>query len=123
MDKPTAHTFGKDEKLCSHKAIDELFEGGHLSLSAYPIRAVLMRSDCTSTRVLMSVPKRLFKRAVHRNRVKRQLREAYRLNKTLLDPQEGMNIAFLWLSKELFPTHVVSEKMHNLLRRIHESNL
>lgn len=123
MDKPAAHTFRKEERLCSHKAIDELFKGGHKSMSAYPIRAVLMRSDHSSTRVLMSVPKRLFKRAVCRNRVKRQLREAYRLNKAELGPQqEGLNIAFLWLSSELFPSHVVSEKMYNLLHRIHESD-
>lgn len=132
--------FPKSERLCSKKLIEALFEGGHKSLSAYPIRAVFMPiaqnpSDGSTpiqpttsapiplAQVMMSVSKRHFKHAVDRNRVKRQLREAYRLNKHLLADklqQQHLVIAFIWLSDDLFKTSVVQSKMKKLLLRISE---
>ena len=59
---------------------------------------------------------------VKRNRIKRQLREAYRLQKDLLQPLEGgLDIAFLWTSDEMLPTEKVFQKVQNILQRIHES--
>lgn len=118
------HTQGKHERLCSLLAIEELFQGGHRSMAAYPIRVVYMPVETPGIRILVSVSKRHFKRAVLRNRVKRQIREAYRLNKSILEPlqEKGMHIAFLWLSRELFPTKVVAAKIQNLLQRIYEEN-
>ena len=122
MDSLVPHTLGKEERLCSRKAIDELFGGGHKSVTAYPIRAVYMPSEQTGVRVMVSVSKRHFKRAVKRNRIKRQLREAYRLQKELLLPPDGgLDIAFLWTSPELLPTEKVFLKMKNILQRISES--
>lgn len=116
-----SHSFPKAEHLCRRKVIEALFAGGQESLSAYPLRAVFMPSDESSgTQVLISVSKRHFKHAVQRNRVKRQVREAFRKNKALLAPEKGVYIAFLWLSKEFFPSQVVEEKMQNLLSRIQE---
>ena len=124
MDSPVPHTLGKEERLCSRKAIEELFGGGHKSVTAYPIRAVYLPSEQTGVRVMVSVSKRHFKRAVKRNRIKRQLREAYRLQKELLLPVEGgLDIAFLWTSADLLPTEKVFQKMHNLLQRIHETTV
>jgi len=122
MDSVAPHTLGKDERLCSRKVLGELFSGGHTSLTAYPVRAVFMRSEQPGVRILVSVSKRYFKRAVKRNRIKRQLREAYRLQKdTLLPLDGGLDIAFLWTSDEMLPTEKVFQKMHNILQRIHES--
>lgn len=116
------HTLPKEERLCSRKALEELFGGGHRSVSAFPIRAVYMPNDVGAVRIMVSVSKRYFKRAVRRNRIKRQLREAYRLQKELLQPLSGgLDIAFLWTSDELLPTEKVFQKMQNLLQRIHES--
>lgn len=115
-------TLPKDERLCSRKVLEELFSGGHSSVAAFPIRAVFMTSQEPGVRIMVSVSKRYFKRAVKRNRIKRQLREAYRLQKELLQPVEGgLDIAFLWTSAELQPTERVFQKMHILLQRIHES--
>ena len=73
---------------------------------------------------MVSVSKRYFKHAVKRNRIKRQLREAYRLQKNLLLPLNGgLDIAFLWTSAEMLPTDKVFQRMHNILQRIHESNI
>lgn len=122
MDSVGSHTFSKDERLCSRKALEELFGGGHQSVSAFPIRAVFMPNEVGIVRVMVSVSKRYFKRAVKRNRIKRQLREAYRLQKETLQPLDGgLDIAFLWTSDELLPTEKVFQKMQNILQRIHES--
>ena len=124
-------TFGKNEKLVSKKTIDALFSGGNSrSMSAYPLRVVFMRKERNETeepaQVMVSVSKRHFKRAVKRNRVKRQIREAYRLNKHLL--QEALEqmkdtavaMAFIWQSDELAETALITEKMQSLLSRMAE---
>lgn len=117
------HTLSKEERLCSRKVLDELFCGGHQSVYAFPIRAVFMPSDeKEGVRIMVSVSKRYFKRAVKRNYIKRQLREAYRIHKEQLLPLPGgLDIAFLWTSAEMLPTDKVFQKMHNILQRIHES--
>ena len=115
-------TLPKEERLCSRKALEELFEGSNKSIMAYPIRVVFQQTEETGTRIMVSVSKRFFKHAVKRNRIKRQLREAYRLNKHLLMPASGgLNIAFLWISNELLPSVKVMERMKNLLTKINES--
>ena len=115
-------TLPKEERLCSRKALEELFEGSNKSTLAYPVRAVFQQREETGIRIMVSVSKRFFKRAVKRNRIKRQLREAYRLNKHILKPASGgLNIAFLWNSNDILPTAKVMEKMQNLLTKINES--
>lgn len=116
------HTLNKEERLCSRKAIEKLFDGGHQSVSVYPIRAVFMPKEQSGVRIMVSVSKRYFKSAVKRNRIKRQLREAYRLQKELLLPMSGgIDIAFLWTSDEMLSTEKVFRRIHNILQRIHES--
>lgn len=124
-------TFGKKEKLVSKKTIDALFSGGNSrSMSAYPLRVVFMRKERNETeesaQVMVSVSKRHFKRAVKRNRVKRQIREAYRLNKHLLHEaleqkkDTAVAMAFIWQSDELAETALITEKMQSLLSRMAE---
>lgn len=124
-------TFGKNEKLVSKKTIDALFSGGNSrSMSAYPLRVVFMRKERSETeepaQVMVSVSKRHFKRAVKRNRVKRQIREAYRLNKHLLHEaleqkkDTAVAMAFIWQSDELTETALITEKMQALLSRMAE---
>lgn len=131
--------FKKAERLCSKKTIEALFEGGHKSVSVYPIRAVFMPigndneetegkqlATTNHTQILISVSKRHFKHAVDRNRIKRQLREAYRLNKHLLldtlPEGDHLAIAFIWLSDDLFKSDTIQTKVKKLLLRIAEEN-
>jgi ribonuclease P protein component len=117
----------KTERLCSKKAIDALFSGtDSKSLSAFPIRVVYRHTEEAGFRILVSVSKKRFRHAVDRNRVKRQLREAYRLNKHLLSPQEGtasggMDIAFIWLTDQHKPSQLISTKIISLLGKIAQS--
>ena len=105
-----------------------MFEGGHSkSFSIFPIRVVYMpieQGEVPAT-ILISVSKRRFKRAVKRNRVKRQIREVYRKNKQpLLDGLQNkgqrLAIAFIYLSDELVATTELEEKMKTALSRISE---
>jgi ribonuclease P protein component len=112
------YTFRKEEKLCSAKAIDTLFSAGE-SFIAYPLRIVYLLHDEPDmdnryASVLISVSKKKFKRAVRRNRVKRLIREVFRLNKfayidLLRKHNKRMEIAFLYLKDEL-PEYAEIEK-------------
>ncbi|WP_423147964.1 ribonuclease P protein component [Rubrolithibacter danxiaensis] len=80
------YTFKKEERLCSKKLLDELFHKGS-SFLLYPYRVSWLITELTENvpaQVVISVPKRKFKRAHDRNLLKRRIREAYRLNKNNL---------------------------------------
>lgn len=118
---PQGNTFPKSERLCSRKAIEALFAGGNRAFSAFPLRVVYKVTDEPCTQVLVSVSKRHFKHATDRNRAKRQIREAWRLNRDILSPQPpALHLAFVWLSDEPQPSELVQRKMKNLLHRIAE---
>ena len=127
--KIKAETFHKQERIVSRKQIETLFGGGmSQSMAAFPLRVVYMTqalsTDEAPVQILVSVPKKHFKHAVDRNRVKRQVREAYRLNKTTLynalAPNEQLLIGFIWLSDQHYPTSVVGQRVISLLQRIAE---
>jgi len=122
-----APTFGKRERMTSNLLMEALFEhGSSQSASAFPLRAVYKTigrySDHGPAQILISVPKKRFKHAVDRNRVKRQIREAYRLHKKLLwewmaEDQE-MLIGFIWLSDRHYPTKEVEQRVVKILQHI-----
>ncbi len=124
------NTLQKSERLCSKILIDKLFAGGARSMTAFPIRVVFLKveksNDSPSCELLISVPKHCFKRAVKRNRVKRQVREAYRRQKDLLidkmkgTPNEKLIMAFIWLDNNLHNSEQVDMKITSLIQRISE---
>jgi len=124
-----APTFKKQERIVSNKLIETLFEkGDSQSLAAFPIRSVYAMQPYSGkgapVQILISVPKKRFKHAVDRNRIKRQIREAYRKNKTIVTDAvpEGKQllIAFIWLSDRHFRTDEVEKRIVSLLRRMTE---
>ena len=114
------YTYNKDEKLKSQKAIEQLFAEGK-SVSAYPLRMVYLDNQ-TQLKVGVSVSKRNFKLAVHRNRVKRLLREGYRLNKNLLidNKLDHYTLMILYISKEMPDFKIIDKKMKALLTKFND---
>lgn len=115
--------------MVSLKLIEMLFGGGcSQSVAAFPLRAVYMlaerQPDEASVQLLISVPKKRFKHAVDRNRVKRQVREVFRRHKDVLYPSVPDNqrlfLAFIWLADEHFPTAEVEKRVVRLMQRIAE---
>lgn len=113
-------TLHKTERLHSRKLIDDLFGGGSRAMSVFPLRMVYKcypsQEPC---QMLISVPKRNLHRANKRNRVKRQVREAYRKHKDLIEGT-GLIVAFIWLDSKLYPSDIVEQHVVSLLTRVAE---
>lgn len=124
--------FPKPEHLSLQRDIDALFSDGSKSTAAFPVRAVWRETTWAGrgprVKVMVSVSKRKFKHAVDRNRAKRQMREAYRLNKHILTPMAdavatlpGLHIGLIWLATEPQDSRLVHKRIITLLHRIQES--
>ncbi|AWV99113.1 ribonuclease P protein component [Arcticibacterium luteifluviistationis] len=117
MDK----SFNKSERLCHVKVIEGLFnrkDKQNKSLSSFPILMIYSLNELDErsfSKVLFSVPKRKFKRAVDRNLLKRRLKEAYRLNKNLISGKSNYNIAFLYIAKQIEDFSLLEASMVKLL--------
>ncbi len=126
------YTLSKAERLNSKVMIERLFAGGNSSFPAFPLRVVYMwvgpEEGTADISILISVPKKRFKHAVKRNRVKRQVREAYRRNKYILldalkemeSPDKRLVMAFIWLDNQLHASEEVEYKVRKLLLHMAE---
>lgn len=127
--KPLA--LGKQHKLCSTYAIDALFasRAGAQSTLAYPLRAVWQRSESRRDndggfdRFLISIPKKRLRRAVDRVRMRRLVREAYRLSWHDYESGSGeaapVDIAFIYVADSLKDYALVVKAMRRILAVIH----
>ncbi len=130
-------TFTKSERLCSKKILGELFKKGSASVRTFylfPFRVLYMPHDPERAddwpAIVITVPKRTFKRAVDRNLVRRRVREAYRLNKVGMDteqarpgPSSGSSsrpayIAFLYTAKQIISFDEIEKGMKLALKKL-----
>ncbi|WP_420385587.1 ribonuclease P protein component [Roseivirga sp.] len=112
------YTFPKSERLHSKKLIEELFnEGSYFYL--YPFRVTYLFKDDLpeAPQVMFSVSKRKFKSAVHRNRIKRLMREAYRLNKHDVDLSRCL-IGVVYTSDDMPAFSFVEKKLKKALNKL-----
>jgi ribonuclease P protein component len=124
------HFFKKTERICIQKEIELLFEQ-NASFIAYPLRVVYtLKSDYSGAPVsiLISVPKKKFKRAVKRNRIKRLIRENYRLNKlSLLKQMEEKGgrllIGFIFVGDEMCDFKCIEAAVLKALNSLKENTL
>ena len=116
MSEGVRHTLPKAERLSGRTTITALMRCGKY-LNVPGLRCCyLVRGDDAPARMMVSVPKRLFKRAVKRNLIKRRLRESYRLQKELLSA--GVDVMFIYTSPEILPFADLFDATGRLLRQI-----
>lgn len=117
---------GKTERLKSRKAIDCLFKEGK-SFSMFPFRVVYQKTagaiESQGLQAAFSVSKRYFKKSVHRNRIKRLMREAYRLQKNelqnnLQQHNRQLIVFLMYTGNELPEYEIVMEKMKAVIKRL-----
>ena len=112
--------FPKREKLTGKKQIEELFRNGS-SFYLSPLLLKYQPDEGDFHRVLCTVSKKNFKKAVDRNLIKRRLREAYRLNKSIVAPSKigsSYQIAIVFTGKSLTSYHAIEDKLKQLLLRL-----
>ncbi len=113
--------FPKREKLKSKKIIEQVFREGR-SITRYPLRLIYLETPLprdTPIQAGVTVSRRAFKKAVSRNRIKRLMRESYRLNKGLVFNNIEGNFAFLflYLGKEMPTFKALDKGMQTLLQQ------
>jgi ribonuclease P protein component len=115
------YKYPKQAHLKSKKTIDLLFEKGK-HVNCFPLRlSFIPISDAQCNQAGFAVAKRNFNKAVDRNRIKRQMREAYRLNQHLLSPKSGTKFAllFIYTAKESLDFLPINQAMIKLLKGTH----
>ena len=113
-------TLHKGQRLKSEISIQNLFSKGK-SFVSYPLRVCYLPSGDEQTKIMVSVPKRLFKRAVKRNLLKRRMREAYRLRQDDFSQvlnNQAHHIAFSYIAPELMPYHSIAHAMEKALKKL-----
>mgnify|MGYP000884956819 FL=1 len=116
-------TFKKIERLCSKKAIDDLFANGK-SKTQFPFKLIYKVSEFESpypVRAMFVVPKKKHKRANKRNDIKRRMREVYRLNKHILYQSlqnQKIDLMFICLSNEELEYPIIEKSMLQLMETL-----
>lgn len=118
-------TFSKAERLNSKKLIDLLFSEGK-SFFIYPFKVVLFENKSKEkfpVQVLISVSKRNIKNATDRNKVKRLIRESYRINKEILykhleNRDTQMVIGLIYTARTILPYAQIESKIILILQRL-----
>lgn len=125
MNEGECFRFLKEERVTGEKRIETLFTQGR-SFMAYPFRVVFLETTQPHSlplSVLISIPKKRLKSAVHRNRMKRLTREAYRLNKHLIIDllhlkKVHIDAAFIYVKDELSDFAMVEKGVQKALREL-----
>jgi ribonuclease P protein component len=118
-------TFGKKYKLCRQKLIDSVFKSGN-TVKQYPFVVHYMEVEETLEapfQITISAPKRLFRKAHDRNRIKRLMRETVRKNKLILESliesnEKQMALFMVYTSKEEMPYDVLLRKTEQLFTQL-----
>lgn len=118
------HKLPKSEKLHSFGAIRRLFTEGRSGF-VYPFRYVVYTEEAEkrSAEILFSTPKKFLKRANKRNKVRRRMREAYRLNKELLlgsSESRHLQVALIYSSKEVLDYKTIENATRKILEKLGE---
>lgn len=119
----------KTEKLKGKKAVSELFGPAKKSIKAFPLKAfyVILNNDSNNhIKFGVTVPKKKFKRAVDRNRIKRLLRESIRLNKhvvieTIKSHHVSVNVMLIFHGNEILPFKEIEKSVIDLFNSLNKT--
>ena len=115
-------TLPKSEWLHGKSKISALMSRGRWGFTSGGLKYCFLKDTASSSleeanNIIVSVPKRLFKRAVKRNLLKRRLREAYRTQKDILPPK-GYSILFLYNTKDVLEYSALREQVRSILQKL-----
>jgi len=118
-------TFGKEYKLCSQKKIESLFKTGK-TVKKFPLIVHFQEVEETLSKpfqIVISAPKRIYRKAHDRNRIKRLMREAVRKNKTILESylipkNQNITLFLVYTNKEEIPIDVLLKKTEQLFNLV-----
>ena len=112
--------FPKQERLCGQLRIKQLYQEGR-HFVCWPLRVTYRLSEDDTTQVVLWAPKSIFKHAVDRNRMRRLMREAYRLNKHILEetcPDKHYQLAMNYIDREQQPYPIIEKAMRKTMKRL-----
>jgi len=114
--------FPKKEKLNSKIKIDNLFRSKNtFTYNKIKVHWIINSSEENQSETLISVPKKIIPLSTKRNKIKRLIRESYRLNKNILQlDNQGINISFMFLSSEIPEYNSLEEKIKVILHRLND---
>lgn len=122
------NSFRKAERLCAKKQIEMLFTQGNVT-SVFPFRIyyrILSNPPAAQgapCRIMITVPKRHFKKAVHRNTLKRRTREAFRLHKqaltaTLTGQNKSLYLILYYTCDTVLPYEPMAEAVKKIIQTL-----
>jgi len=119
------NTFKKSERLTSKVSMEKIFAQG-ITIKKFPLILKYSKVDFEDgqpLKIVISVPKRRIKKAHNRNRIRRQLKEAYRLNRlplkqSLAQQSKSLALFFIYTGKENPDYSVIEEKIQLLLKEL-----
>ncbi len=118
MEEKTCNTLPKKERLCGKTSISLLLAKGRHG-NVPNMRYLFMKNTGSGqNRILISVPKKLFKRAVKRNLLKRRIRESYRKQKHNLAVEGGLDVLFMYSTKEILTYREIYSAIGQIIDRI-----
>ena len=113
-------SFRKEERLSRKKIIEALFEKGSSHL-VFPLKVIFLPHPdpaLSHHQILITAPKKNFRKATDRNTLKRRIREGYRLNKALFPASPTFCLAYIYIAKEILPSITIHKAIRSSLKRL-----
>jgi ribonuclease P protein component len=120
MESQIRHTLPKKERLCGKTGISKLLaDGKHGNIPGFRF-CYMTENGQEYNRIMVSVPKKLFKRAVKRNLLKRRIRESWRLQKEKMNIN-GVDILFTYSTKDILEFNAIIAAVEKVIDRINKA--